>query len=132
MNSATSGLTSAANDPANFALSRNRYPSCDERIGGHRLAFVRSECSNVNQRGYVGIVAGFRDDNPTIGVADENDGAILSRKRPLRNSDVSCQRQRWVLNDRDCIAVFPECVVNTLPAGTIDKPTVNQNNILQS
>src|SRR5439155_21397096 len=34
MNSAASGLTSAANDSANFVLSRKRYPSCGGRIGG--------------------------------------------------------------------------------------------------
>src|SRR5207244_12262807 len=34
MNSARSGLTSAANDDANFALSRNSNPSCGGTIGG--------------------------------------------------------------------------------------------------
>src|SRR5437764_9849996 len=34
MNEARSGLTSAANAAGNFALSRNRYPSCGGRIGG--------------------------------------------------------------------------------------------------
>src|SRR4029434_5656343 len=34
MNAAASGLTSAANDAANFALSRESYPSCGARIGG--------------------------------------------------------------------------------------------------
>src|SRR5204862_1934169 len=34
MNPAKSGATSAANDAANFVLSRNRYPSCGGRIGG--------------------------------------------------------------------------------------------------
>src|SRR2546426_4153310 len=34
MNAAASALTSAANEAANFALSRNRYPSCGGRIGG--------------------------------------------------------------------------------------------------
>src|SRR5438552_18493645 len=34
MNSATSEVTSAANDAANSFLSRNRYPSCGGRIGG--------------------------------------------------------------------------------------------------
>src|SRR6266436_2973050 len=34
MNAAVSGSTSAANEARNFALSRNRYPSCGGRIGG--------------------------------------------------------------------------------------------------
>src|SRR6185295_596876 len=34
MNAAASGFTSAANDAANFALSRKRNPSCGGRIGG--------------------------------------------------------------------------------------------------
>src|SRR6266536_3853899 len=34
MNAAVPGSTSAANDAGNFALSRNRYPSCGGRIGG--------------------------------------------------------------------------------------------------
>src|SRR5258708_7265989 len=34
MNAAVSGATSAANDAGNFALSRNRKPSCGGRIGG--------------------------------------------------------------------------------------------------
>src|SRR5262245_44798363 len=34
MNAAASALTSAANDAANFDLSRNRNPSCGGRIGG--------------------------------------------------------------------------------------------------
>src|SRR5262249_37183475 len=34
MNAAVSGSTSAANDAANFALSRKRNPSCGGRIGG--------------------------------------------------------------------------------------------------
>src|SRR5262245_21782196 len=33
-NAATFGSRSAANDAANFALSRNRKPSCGGRIGG--------------------------------------------------------------------------------------------------
>src|SRR5213593_3353470 len=50
----------------------------------HRLALVRSKPSNVDQPGYLGIVASFRDDDPTIGMADENDRSILGCKRPLR------------------------------------------------
>src|SRR5215212_221346 len=34
MNAAFSASTSAANEAANFALSRNRKPSCGGRIGG--------------------------------------------------------------------------------------------------
>src|SRR5258705_10701662 len=34
MNAAVSGLTSAAKDAGNFALSRKRNPSCGGRIGG--------------------------------------------------------------------------------------------------
>src|SRR5262249_40158773 len=34
MNLAASGGTSAANEAANFSLSRNRKPSCGGRIGG--------------------------------------------------------------------------------------------------
>src|SRR5262245_9754736 len=34
MKAALSGSTSAANEPTNFALSRNRYPSFGGRIGG--------------------------------------------------------------------------------------------------
>src|SRR5882724_1583786 len=34
MNAAFSGSTSAAKDAGNFALSRNRYPSCGGWIGG--------------------------------------------------------------------------------------------------
>ncbi len=34
MKRALSGLTSAANEAANFAWSRNRKPSCGGRIGG--------------------------------------------------------------------------------------------------
>ena len=74
MKAAMSGSTSPANEAENSALSRNRYPSCGGRIGGtgaprrwisyerrHRLAFVGSECGDINQSGDFRVIAHFDD-----------------------------------------------------------------------
>ena len=144
MNSATSGLTSAANDAANFVLIEEQIPILRRKDWRHRrarwwifdqcrhrLALVRSKRSDVDQPGYFGIVARFSDDDATIGVADENDrpsawqapASLPPRHLPARRSGSG---------HRDSVAVFLEGFVDTLPAGTVYKASVDQNNIFHN
>ena len=111
MKAAKAGSTSPANEAANFALSSARKPSRGGKIGGtgapggrildqrsHRLALVRREGSDVDEPGDLRIVARFGDHCAAIGVADENDGAILGIEAQPRRSDVVLERCRWILN----------------------------------
>ena len=73
MNAALSLSTSAANEAANLALSRNRYPSWGGSIGGtgapgggslisvrHGLALVWRKGGDIDESRDLGIVAGLR------------------------------------------------------------------------
>src|SRR5258706_16245213 len=77
MNAAFSGSTSAAKEAVNFALSRNRKPSCGGSIGGTRapgggvfikvgtgLPLFRGEKGEVNKPATLGTVSGFVDPTP--------------------------------------------------------------------
>ena len=50
----------------------------DERI--HRLARVRRECCDVHQCRHVRVRARLGDDRSAVGVADENDRAVLRNR----------------------------------------------------
>ena len=98
----------------------------DER--GYRLTLVRREGSDIDQSSDLWIVAGLGDHGSAVGVADKNYRTALRGKNALGCGDVVGQRCRRILDDTDGIAVFPEDLVNGLPARTVHKATVNENN----
>ena len=108
------GSTSAANEAANLALSRNRKPSCGRqdrrhgrarrRIGDqrvHRLALVRREGRDVDERRDLRIVPASVIDDAAIGMADQDDRAVLRGDGALGDGDVVGQRDGRVLDDAD-------------------------------
>src|SRR2546422_11327083 len=98
---------------------------CDERV--YRLALVRREGRDVNELLYFGIVTRLSDHRPAIGVAHENDGFALRVDDEIGRGDVTCQRKRRILDDRDVVAVFLQVLVDTLPAGAVYETAVNKN-----
>src|SRR6202022_4571301 len=57
-----------------------------------RLTDVRSEGGNVSEPHHLGVIAGFRNDHATIGMADENGRATLERDRALDGCYVGIER----------------------------------------
>src|SRR6266576_5403064 len=107
MKAAFSASTSAANEAGNFALSRNRKPSCGGSIGGtgapgggilderrHRLAVVQSKGRDINKPSDLWIVAGFCDDRSAVGVANENHGTAMCRQNALGYGHIIRERYR--------------------------------------
>src|SRR5471030_776273 len=72
------------------------------------------------------------NDCSAIGVADKYGWPILSVKRAIGNSNVILQGYRWVLNDADVVSVPFKDLVHTLPARTVHKTAMNQNDVLHS
>src|SRR5437660_1473131 len=74
----------------------------------------------------------FRNHRSTVGVADKNRRRVLGRKSALGNRDIILQRYRRILNDADIVTVVLQNPVYALPARTIHKTTVNQDNVLHT
>jgi hypothetical protein len=67
----------------------------DQRV--HRLALVRHERRDVDQRCHVGVGAGLGDDGAAVGVANQDDRAALRVDDQTRRGGVTGQRQGRVL-----------------------------------
>src|SRR5258705_4349304 len=67
MNATVSASTSAANAARNFALSRNRYPSCGGRIGGTEAPGGGSLMSVATDSPLSGAKAGIYTNAATLG-----------------------------------------------------------------
>ena len=57
------------------------------RQGSVIFAGIRCPRSHIDERGDIGMHAGFRNDHPGKGMADQNRGTILSRQHAFRRSD---------------------------------------------
>src|SRR2546422_884873 len=137
MNAAFSVSTSAPKEAGDFALSRNKKPSCGGSIGGTGApgggAFIKVGPDPPLSRGNavihepcnLWIVSGFSDHRPSIGVADENCRSVLRCKNSLGNRNVVVQRYRRVLDDADIVAVPLQNLVDALPASAVHKATVD-------
>ena len=69
----------------------------DERR--HRLALVRSKGGDVDQTRDLRIVAGLRDHDAAVRMADENRRPVLRGQRAFRDRDVIRQRSGRILDD---------------------------------
>src|SRR6185503_17374601 len=65
-------------------------------------------------------------------MAHENDVAIAFREGTPGHLDVIRERDGWVLNDADVVAVFSKELVNRFPTGTIHEAAVDENDIFHS
>src|SRR5262249_55926650 len=95
-----------------------------------RFALVRSKRTDIDQPRDFRVIARFRDHHSTVRMADEDDGAVLRGERALRYRHVIGQRDGRILDDRDRVPVFLEGFVDTYPAGAVDEPSVDENDVL--
>ena len=98
------------------------------RVGGkignarvHRLALVRRERRDIDERRHIGVSASPADYCPAVGVADKNDRFALRVDDALGRGHVAFERQRRILDDADLVTVLPQDVVDAPPAGPIYK-----------
>ena len=63
-------------------------------------------------------------------MADKNDRAIQHGEGPLRERDIIGQRNGRILDNRDTLASPSQDVVDALPAGSIRKTAVNEDDVL--
>src|SRR5713101_1695523 len=60
-------------------------------------------------------------------MADEQHAAFLGIDDETRGGDIACQRNRGVLDDADRITIFPQNLVDTLPAGPVHEATMHEH-----
>jgi hypothetical protein len=82
----------------------------DERVD--RLALVRRECADVYQGRDLLVQAGLGDHRAAVGVAGQDDRAVLVVDDPPGDGGVVLQGQGRVLRDGDAVAVRSERVVH--------------------
>src|SRR5689334_23954726 len=128
MNAAFSASTSPANEAGELRLVEKKIAvfrrqdwrhGCVRRgifdEGVHRLAFVWSEGSNVNKADNLWIGTSLGNYRATVGVAHQDDRAILFVDNELRGRHIARQRDGRILDDRDIILVLLEQAVDTFP-----------------
>ena len=76
--------------------------------------------------------ASLGDDNPAVGVPDQDNGARLGINYHSGSARISRQRDRRILHDADVEAVLFQDVINASPAGAVHKTAVDKDNILYS
>jgi hypothetical protein len=109
---------------------QNRRSGLGRQIGNeplHRLAGVRHEGRDVNQRLYIGVGTGLADHRSAVGVANENYGLALRVDDTPCRVGVACQRDGRILYDADAVAILGQLVVNASPAGAVYETAVNEN-----
>ncbi len=109
-----------------------RHGSAGRRIGDqrrHRLTLIGGKGRDVDEALDLGVVAGIGDDDTAVGVADQDDRAVLSGNGALGDGNVVFQRDGRVLHDRHLIAVLGEDVVDAFPAGAVDETAVDQQDV---
>ncbi len=74
--------------------------------------------------------AGLADDDPAVGVADQDGRAVEAVEDPAGHRGVVLQRQRRVLHDVDAEVVPGQLVVDALPAGSVHEATVYEHDVL--
>src|SRR6266849_8048216 len=65
-------------------------------------------------------------------MSDEDYRAGLSVNNAFGYGDIIGERYRRILNDRNCVAVLPQNVIDALPTRAVDKTAVHQNHCLCS
>ena len=65
-------------------------------------------------------------------MADQDDWPVLRVDDLSGGLRVALERQSRVLDDADVVAVLLEQVVDGLPAGTVHKPAVDENDVVDS
>jgi len=75
------------------------------------------------------VGARLGDDGAAVGVADQHGRSVLGIEDPPGGGGVPFQGQGGVLHDADPESVAGERFVDALPAGTIDEPAVDENDI---
>ena len=118
MNSASSASTSRCErlvelgpvEQQKAVLRRqNRRPGFERQVGDervHRLARIRREGRDVDERPHVGIGARLGDHRSAVGVANENYGLALRIDDALGGVGVTCKRKRRILDDADAVTVL--------------------------
>jgi hypothetical protein len=143
MNCASSSGRSPANEAGNLSRSRNRKPSWGGRIGGagapgggetgdkraDRLALVRGEGGDVDQRRDGGMGPCLADDRSAVGVAGQHGRPVLTLQDPPGDLGVAFQRQCRVLHDADVVAVLAQQLVKLPPAGAVDEAAVDEDDV---
>src|SRR5215472_9579379 len=100
---------------------------CNQGI--HRLAFVRSEGSDVNEPDNLWIITRLSDHRSAIRVAHENYWAILGIDNEVGCRHIARQRNGRILNYRHVVIILLENIVDTLPTRAVDKAAVNEHDI---
>jgi hypothetical protein len=129
MNAANSTSTSAANESwkllaveekksillrQDWRLRSVRGEALDQ--GVHRLARVRCEGRDVDERRHVRVVASFGDHRSAIGMTNENDRLSQRVDDALGRDNVALKRERRILDDADLVAVLRQLAVDALPS----------------
>ena len=99
----------------------------DERV--HRFSAVGGERGDVDQRRHLRMVACLGDDRAAVGVPDEHHLVGLLVERAPGDGYVVGERGRRVLHDGDCVTGLPQDLVDGLPAGAVDEPTMDENDV---
>src|SRR2546426_5194067 len=60
-------------------------------------------------------------------MADKQHPALLGIDDEPRGGDVACQRNRGVLDDANRVAIFPQNLIDTLPAGPVHEAAMHEH-----
>src|SRR5215210_1235785 len=110
---------------------QNRRHWCaGRRIGNerfHRFSLVWHEGCDVDKSRYFGMITRLANYRSAVGMANENHRFALRVDYELGCCDIAFERNRWILDDSDTVAVLLQEVVDSLPAGAVHEPAVHEN-----
>src|SRR6185295_7853794 len=98
--------------------------------GVYRLTLVRREPRDVDERRHVGVVSSLGDHGSAVGMSHKDHRFALRVDDALGRIRVALERERRILDDADLVTVLLQLVVDALPAGAVDKTSVNEDNVL--
>ena len=76
------------------------------------------------------MVPGFGYHRSAVGMANEDRWTVLKVEDVAGGFNVALERQGLVLHDAHVESVRRQQVVYALPPGSVDKPTVDENDVL--
>jgi hypothetical protein len=85
---------------------------------------------DVDKARDVRMISGFRNDDAAIGMADEKNGLGLLVEDGAGRGYVARQRFGRILDDADIVAILLQALVDPFPAGSVDEPSVDEDNRL--
>src|SRR5262245_28150935 len=91
---------------------------------------VRQKSRDIDECGYLGVVAGLRDDGATVAVTHQDNWTFQACKSSLGRFDIIAKGRLRLLHNRHGKTVFLQEFRNVRPARSIRESAMNEHNIL--